>query len=1809
VRRPKQASSVASVGATLRDLAPAGYIAAVALFLLLLLTPAAGASKGVVGWIGGPVTGGTFPSGAGSGAGQFNTVRGIAVNTTGAGGVAPGTIYAVDGGRRVVVHEPDGDFVAQWGINVIGQDERQTVTINAAGGTYTLTLGANTTAPIPYDANNATVTTALQNLPGVGAGQITVSGFPADQFDVARRPYLGIVNFVGNLQGTDVPQMTANISGLTGPSTTGGPPTVETGTTLEGAGGTFAGYEVCTNTPATPCRGGSNPPAGTGIPNGSLTSPQGIAVNQSDGSVYVNDQTLLRVQKYTATGTPVYVIGRGVNESVAGAGFEICTLASGNTCATGTSGSLGGEFRTTFSGYVAVAPSTAPNAGNLLVADAGNFRVQEFTPAGGWVRAFGWDAVTAGQAGNIPNNEKQSVTIPATAGTFTLTFGANTTAAIPYNAPASGAGSVQSALNAIASVSTGGGSVSVTGGPGDLTGSTPYIVEFSGGPRADTDVAQMTANGSSLGVGPGKTLTCTTAITKGGYQWLRNGALIPGATSQTYVVTPADAGTPIQCLSTRLASGVGAGNQGGAVQASVPVVMAAPVPAGPYPAPPANLPNVTTTLLPGQSLAVGQDGGAKLNCTTGTWTGSPTSYSYQWYRAGVPLTTPGSATNQYTVTTADLLTAAQFQCAVTATNIYGSVTKISVGGGETTSGDGNAPDPLSTVADHVGISTTKTGASFEVCTVNTACKLGVAGSVAGGVALGQYAGTAPRSVAVDSAGVIYANDSTRVTKFTPQVGPPSLLPAIFGSDQPPPAGAPNSTVGNHGIMSVAIGDDDHLLALKEAAAGLTPACMNGLPSATERRIQELSNDGLTLFDTHGPCTRLTITSSSLGVATNPDSGDLYYGATGLTVNGSFQSNAGNRLYILNDTTAPTVSIDPPVPAATTAVVTGDGNATPDAGYPNPPAANLQVQYKLSAAAMWTNFRGPFTIGNGAGDVPFKVTLTKLLSNASYDVRVVATKEFDAAQSFSSPVTVTTLKAPPGIEAVSSSKVTASSAKLNATIDPEGTETSYYFEYGTTPQYGNKTPATSAGSGQGGQSVSADIEGLEDRTYHFRVVASSEAGESVSENQTFDFHPPSCPNAAVRQQTGSSYLPDCRAYEIASASLSGPAVIRPDLGPFAPYGGASSPSRFAYAGVFGAIPGTGDPINSGADVYVATRTSEGWVSRYIGLSPTETIQMGGPPTFSNGDFNGGSYLADESLSRILGWNSGNINITPNPYKSNAPYVFAANGSRLDRWPTNLGLIPDGEDFRGEVWASADLSHLVFSSDIPFTQDGVDGDIYANDTGAGTIERISKTEAGAAFSGSPIAISRDGSHILMTTAKTGVCPASGVCPELVPAPFVMSIDGVSVDVTGGFNARFAGMTKDGSKVYFTSTQLATLDDTDSNIDLFQWNEDQPDDLVRISGSGAGGNQQDCQALDSWTTGCNAVLVSPFSRMCQACFNGNDPIKPSFFSRFGRNYGKGGNSFTDSFLASESGDIFFHSPELLDGPSNGVEGGVNLYLFRDNEVSYVTTFDPGTVCTPQVPVCSEGPIARMEVSPDGSNAAFMTNARLTAYDNAGFTTMYRYRPAADDLTCVSCLPSGDPPTGPVKGSINGLYMTNDGRTFFATSDSLVSTDTNEGQDVYEYVDGRPQLITPGTGIASLPVCAQCGLTSYSQPGLVGVSADGTDAYFATFDVLTPQDRNGGNLKIYDARTNGGFSFVPPPPGCEAADECHGPSSAPPAPIDDGTGDRLGAGGNLTPALPTRTCKKGFVKRKGSSKKSGRCVKKAKRSKRKQVTSRKRG
>jgi hypothetical protein len=83
------------------------------------------------------------------------------------------------------------------------------------------------------------------------------------------------------------------------------------------------------------------------------------------------------------------------------------------------------------------------------------------------------------------------------------------------------------------------------------------------------------------------------------------------------------------------------------------------------------------------------------------------------------------------------------------------------------------------------------------------------------------------------------------------------------------------------------------------------------------------------------------------------------------------------------------------------------------------------------------------------------------------------------------------------------------ASVNAVVNPEGHETTYHMEYGTTVAYGSSTPPASlAGSAFEDEPVSVALSGLQPRTtYHFRVVASNSAGTTFGEDQTFTTLPP------------------------------------------------------------------------------------------------------------------------------------------------------------------------------------------------------------------------------------------------------------------------------------------------------------------------------------------------------------------------------------------------------------------------------------------------------------------------------------------------------------------------------------------------------------------------------------------------------------------------------------------------------------------------------------------------------------------------------
>jgi hypothetical protein len=320
----------------------------------------------------------------GSKGGQFSTPRGVAVNVNGSGGAAAGDLYVVDSSNnRIQRFSASGAFISAWGKDVDsagGTDfEVCTVAANCKAASTSTGLGGELNSPQGIAVNQTTgdVYVTEQNnrrvqvFSATGAplrafGQDVVqAGQPGDAPAVAAQQSLKVEATAGTFKLTFRGQTTSDLAfdaeapavqaalralstvGASNVNVTGGPGN-EGGTTPYAVA--FAGALANAPMPLIGAANGATPLSG-GAATASVTN--------------------------TTTGST---------------GYEVCTAAA--SCKTGVSAAGAGAFATTFSGHLAVAPVGAPNAGNVLVADPGNRRVQEFTAAGAFVRAFGYD-VTA----------------------------------------------------------------------------------------------------------------------------------------------------------------------------------------------------------------------------------------------------------------------------------------------------------------------------------------------------------------------------------------------------------------------------------------------------------------------------------------------------------------------------------------------------------------------------------------------------------------------------------------------------------------------------------------------------------------------------------------------------------------------------------------------------------------------------------------------------------------------------------------------------------------------------------------------------------------------------------------------------------------------------------------------------------------------------------------------------------------------------------------------------------------------------------------------------------------------------------------------------------------------------------------------------------------------------------------------------------------------------------------------------------------------------------------------------------------------
>jgi hypothetical protein len=175
-----------------------------------------------------------------------------------------------------------------------------------------------------------------------------------------------------------------------------------------------------------------------------------------------------------------------------------------------------------------------------------------------------------------------------------------------------------------------------------LSAAAPVLVPVNTTLPAITGTAQV---GFTLS---GATGTWTNSPTGYAYQWYSNGVAIGGATASTFLLTVIQIGAVI---TVQVTASNASGNSIPATSAATGVVL---------PQVPVNtvLPVITGTA----------QSGATLSGSNGTWTNSPTGYTYRWLANAVAIV--GATANTFTLTDTQIGTVITFE--VTASNAGGS---------------------------------------------------------------------------------------------------------------------------------------------------------------------------------------------------------------------------------------------------------------------------------------------------------------------------------------------------------------------------------------------------------------------------------------------------------------------------------------------------------------------------------------------------------------------------------------------------------------------------------------------------------------------------------------------------------------------------------------------------------------------------------------------------------------------------------------------------------------------------------------------------------------------------------------------------------------------------------------------------------------------------------------------------------------------------------------------------------------------------------------------------------------------------------
>jgi hypothetical protein len=535
-------------------------------------------------------------------------------------------------------------------------------------------------------------------------------------------------------------------------------------------------------------------------------------------------------------------------------------------------------------------------------------------------------------------------------------------------------------------------------------------------------------------------------------------------------------------------------------------------------------------------------------------------------------------------------------------------------------------------------------------------------------------------------------------------------------------------------------------------------------------------------------------------------------------------------------------------------------------------------YKQSEGECTGGSVTPAAASTAASPQPVSSKIAGLQPGATYTFCLLQRNGAGEEVAISSPETFPTLPAAPTIVSEFTSGVEFTTATLNAQINPNGVETTYHFEYDTTP-YTSSTPhgtsvtetkeaEVSIGPGTSAVSVEVKLKDLTPgTTYHYRAIATNSQSPAGTPGSDATFTTPtepgvageSCPNAQARtEQPYGQALPDCRAYEMVSPPEKNGSDI--DF-----QGGRASvplpgePQAFTYqsTGSFSGPQGAG-----GLSRYLARRDPEGdrWSTQNISpprvLIGTETVapfvELLFTPSLSEGiELSPYVPLVEGDKAGYFNLYLGDLTSSPVSYQTvsnvNPPGVgpYRQTDKSFDE-PVAAGV-------------STDLSHVVFQSSANLTEkatgEGEQTTNHVYEWAAGKLSQVDVSPTGTQFEhfdevGSPTrleagdtwhAVSSDGSRVFFTAGEghTGASVGQLYVRENPMSPVedcLVSGDACTVEVsksqkTDGTGpevtqpAYYRDANKTGTRVFFTSraelTNEAYTGPKDNSANLYEYN----------------------------------------------------------------------------------------------------------------------------------------------------------------------------------------------------------------------------------------------------------------------------------------------------------------------------------------------------------------------------------------------------